>query len=137
MAIQGDEPTSSANIKALTDNLKTWVTNQIDAAKTWTSSQITTAINNLKKTTPQEKQLFYSADGASEGTYNASGCRIARISYANKISNKTYHYYVVEVPFTSGDVKIDATGITTTHITFNRAGFKSSGVNVIRVVGII
>lgn len=32
MAVQGTEPTSSANIKALTDNLKTWVTVQIGAA---------------------------------------------------------------------------------------------------------
>lgn len=32
MAVQGTEPTISANIKALTDNLKTWVTVQIGAA---------------------------------------------------------------------------------------------------------
>ncbi|WP_270242309.1 hypothetical protein [Collinsella tanakaei] len=32
MAVQGTEPTSSANIKALTDNLKTWVTGQIKTA---------------------------------------------------------------------------------------------------------
>lgn len=38
MAVQGTEPTSSANIKALTDNLKTWVTGQIK-----------TAIDSLKK----------------------------------------------------------------------------------------
>ena len=136
MAIQGDEPTSSANIKALTDNLKTWVTNQIDSAKTWTSSQITTAINNLKKTTPQEKQLFYNADGASEGTYNARGCRIARISYEIKVTSKTFHY-VAEVPFTSGDVEVDVTGAAGSYLKFNRTKFWSNGVNVIRVVGII
>ncbi len=136
MAIQGDEPTSSDNIKALTNSLKAWVTSQIEAAKTWTSSQITIAINNLKKTTPQEKQLFYNANGADQGTYNASGCRIARISYKTDITSRSYHY-VVEVPFTSGDVKIDVNGAAGSYLKFNRTEFWSNGVKVIRVVGII
>lgn len=125
MAVQGTEPTSSANIKAMVDNLKTWA-----------SSQIATAINDLKKTTPQEKELFYNADGAAKGTYNANGCRIARIIYDIEITSKTYHY-VIEVPFTSGDVKVDVNGSASSYLKFSKTGFSSSGVKVIRVVGII
>lgn len=137
MAIQGDEPTSSANIKALTDNLKTWVTNQIDAAKTWTSSQITTAINNLKKTTAQEKELFYNAEGGNKGTYNANGCKVARISFSVTVSNRT-SYYVIEVPFTSGTKKVNITAAGAgSYIEFSKTEFRSNGVEIIRIIGII
>lgn len=101
MALNGTEPTSSDNIKALTDNLKTWITSQINAAKTWTSSQITTAINNLKKTVPQEKELFYSADGASEGRFNSTGYGLLR--YTVKYTEATR-----QVP-TYRDLTIDKT----------------------------
>lgn len=99
MALNGTEPTSSDNIKALTDNLKTWVTSQINEAKTWTNSQITTAINNLKKTVPQEKELFYSADGASEGNFNSTGYTLLRYTvqyFHAAMSTPTYCDFTID-----------------------------------------
>lgn len=135
MALNGTEPTSSDNIKALTNSLKAWVTSQIEAAKTWTSSQITTAINNLKKTVPQEKELFYSADGASEGRFNSTGYELLR--YTVKYTEATRR-----VP-TYRDLTIDKTvdavaftdhmlGISLTQNSFTCM----AGTYVTRVVGI-
>lgn len=134
MALNGTEPTSSDNIKALTDNLKTWITSQINAAKTWTSSQITTAINNLKKTVPQEKELFYSADGAVEGNFNSTGYTLLRYTvkfFEASRAAPSYYDFTID--------KISEGAVFTDHgrtISMTQNSFLCNGTYVTRVVGI-
>lgn len=135
MALNGTEPTSSDNIKALTDNLKTWITSQINAAKTWTSSQITTAINNLKKTVPQEKELFYSADGASEGRFNSTGYELLRytVKYTERTRQvPTYHDLTIDKTVDAVAFTDHACGISLTQNSFTC----ETSTYVTRVVGI-
>lgn len=135
MALNGTEPTSSDNIKALTDNLKTWITSQIEAAKKWTSSQITAAINNLKKTVPQEKELFYNKNGVQEGNFNSTGYALLR--YTVK-----YFHIPMNIPVYC-DFTIDKT-VNTVSLTGNehiisltQNSFScDTGTFVTRVVGI-
>lgn len=135
MALNGTEPTSSDNIKALTDNLKTWVTSQINAAKTWTSSQISTAINNLKKTVPQEKELFYRADYASEGRFDSTGYTLLRYTIKFFEPTKAFpSYYDFTINKTVEAVSFTDHGRT---ISLTQNGFTcSNGIGVTRVVGI-
>lgn len=135
MALNGTEPTSSDNIKALTDNLKTWVTSQINAAKTWTSQQITTAINNLKKTVPQEKELFYNKNGARDGYFNSTGYALIRYTVKYFETGKNYPSYF---DFTV-DKTVDMVSFTDHGhiISLTQNGFTSdSSIYVTRVVGI-